>query len=219
MGTYSSTPQSTYSVRLLRPLCQLVREGQYDSPVLDAALVWLDLLDRDARVPVLTSHALLDLIVSITKDETLGVRAAAQTTPRAKRLPQKNNPITVRNSMERASRRLCALSDGTRCTFELQSGCALLRLDNRVRLPPLAEDYQTCGLVAQLVSGWPLRLRESVDIWFRHAEPMQMAEYRKVASGARLHFGSRISGFSFPDRWLEVPLGKTRALPLVLCEA
>lgn len=219
MGTYSSTPQSTYSVRVLRPLCQLVREGQYDSPVLDAALVWLDLLGDDARVPVLTSHALLDLIVSITKDETLGVRAAAQTTPRLKRLPRNDSSTTVRGSMERACRRLCALSDGTRCTFGLESGSALLRLDNSVRLPPLAEDYQTCSLVAQLVGGWPVRLRESLDIWFRHAEPVQMAAYRKVAGGARLHFGNRVSGLTFPDRWLDVTLGKPLARSPVLCEA
>jgi hypothetical protein len=218
MGTFSSSPQSTYSVRSLRPIGQLVRQGQYGSPVLDAALAWLDLLGRDALVPVLTAHALLDLITTITKNPSLGVRAAVQTAPRRRRPALGESLSTVGSSMERACQRLRALSDGTECKLELHSGNALLRLENSVRLPALGEDYQTCSMLAQLQGAWPNRLRESLDIWFRHPEPMALGEYRKVVSGARLHFGAQLSGFSFPARFLDLPLGRARVRQAALCE-
>jgi hypothetical protein len=103
-----------------------------------------------------------------------------------------------------------SLSEASDFTLELTNEHALMRLDNRVGLPPIGEDYQTCGLVACLLARWPTELTESLDVWFRRKVPSELGEYRRLLGGTRLHFEAGVSGFSFPAQLLDRALVSTR---------
>lgn len=197
--------QPCYSARLLKPFSAVLRE---EHGIPKGVLKWLSALDPDDRVHVASVHQMLEAVVSLTQDESLGLQACSQTTPGDLGLFDfvVSSATTVRAALESAGRYMRLLNDALEFALEVNDERAFVRLDSRVVLPTPAEDFQSCGLIWNQASGWPEGMLEATDVWFRHAPPSDLEPYHKLLPSARLHFHSPRSGFSFPSQFLDAPL-------------
>ena len=200
-----STGQPCYSARLLAPFIAILRG---DSRFSTAAFEMFESLDADERVRVSAVHSMLEASVSITKDDLLGVRAAARTSLGDGGIFDfvLSTADTLRAAIESAGRYMRLLNDTLEFTLQLEGERALTRYESRVVLPAAAEDFALCSLIHAQSPGWPEGVLEDLDVWFRHAPPSDAGVYRTLLGSARLHFHAPVSGFGFGARFLDQPL-------------
>jgi AraC-like DNA-binding protein len=201
----SGTMQPCYSARLLPPFMAVLRESGL---VPERALKWFDGIDLDQRVHVSAVHSMLENALRVTQDDLLGVKASRSAERGDFGLFDfiLSSAPTVRSALESAERYLRLLSDALAVTLEERDDRAIVTFESRVVVPPAAEDFTLCGLIANQVKSWPSGMVDDMDVWFRHAAPARTEEYQQALGRARLHFGAPESGFGFPRRYLEVPL-------------
>jgi AraC-like DNA-binding protein len=197
--------QPCYSARLLAPFMAVLRG---DTRISKAAFEMFEALDAEERVRVSAVHSMLEAAVSITKDEFLGVKASRHVSHGDAGILDfvMSSAATLRAAIESARRYIRLINDTLDFAVELDDDAALVKLECRVVLPPAAEDFQICSLIASQAPVWPEGLLEELDVWFRHAPPSDPQPYHDVLGPVRLHFHAPLSGFGFPARFLDAPL-------------
>jgi AraC-like DNA-binding protein len=204
------TDNPCYSARLLKPFTTVLEaEGRLPTAVKN----WLSSIDPDERVHVSAVHTMLEAALTLTNDELLGVKASKLSSLGDAGLLDfvMSSADDLRSALEVAERYMRLLNDTLDFVLDVTGERAVVRLDNRVMLPAIAEDYQTCGLITSQASSWPDGMLEDMDVWFRHKAPGDLSAYHEALGPARLHFQAPISGFGFPSRLLDAPLRSRNA--------
>jgi len=215
-----ASAQPCYSIRGLRLVAQVLREGPYDVAALEPGLSWLEARAADERVPVSTIHTALAQAVSITGDPLLGVKAAGRISHGDHGVVDflASSAATVCQGIDYFGRYIRLVSDISTANLTVADGRAIVTIDNSVVLPAAAEDFQLCSVVANLLTGWPSEALSDMDLWFTHSAPDDLTEYRRVVGDVRLHFGGHVSAFGFAAHHLDAPLaGRNPKLHELLC--
>jgi AraC-like DNA-binding protein len=211
LRSIEETESPCYSARMLKPFGAVLEAEDRLPPTVRS---WLSTIDPDERVHVSAVHAMLDAVVTLTGDEQLGIKASKLSTLGDGGLLDfvMSSAIDLRSALEVAERYMRLLNDTLDFTLELHGERAIVRLDNRVMLPAIAEDFQTCSLISSQAPCWPEGLLDDMDVWFKHNVPSDVSAYRDaLGPAARLHFQAPFSGFGFPSRLLEAPLRSSNA--------
>lgn len=205
-----ATDSPCYSARLIKPFAGVL---EHEERLPASVRNWLAAIDPDERVHVSAVHAMLDAVVNMTGDHLLGVRASRGASLGDAGLLDfvMSSANDLRSALEVAERYMRLLNDTVDFVLEVNEERAVVRLDNRVMLPPVAEDFQTCSLISSQLACWPEGMLEDMDVWFRHKSPDDVAPYREALGTERVHFGAPFSGFGFPSRLLDAPLRSRNA--------
>ncbi|HVZ33988.1 MAG TPA: AraC family transcriptional regulator ligand-binding domain-containing protein, partial [Polyangiaceae bacterium] len=205
MEAVQDTVKPCYSARLVPPFAQVLRET---GKIPKGALAWLEALDPDERVLVASVHTMLETALQLTGDPLLGIKAVARSSTGDVGIFDfvMSSARTLREALENAGRYMRLLNDTLEFVLEVEGERAVVRFENSVALPIPAEDYQTCALIWNQRHSWPEGMLDDMDVWFRHAAPAELDEYRKVLGSARLHFEAPRAGFGFPRELLDAPL-------------
>jgi AraC-like DNA-binding protein len=217
--THSQRGQPCYSARLLQPFLSVIGS----LPGVPAQLVeQLQRLDPEQRIYVAYVHSLLQCVEQQAGDVVLGLKASeAMTTGDAGMFDfLMASADTPGAAVDAASRYIRLLSDALDISLQVRGERAVARLESRIAIPKAGEDFAVASMMRNQVFSWPEGMLEDTDVWFRHEEPRDLAPYREALGKVRLHFGAELSGWSFPARYLDVPLRKRDArLHSVLCKA
>ena len=200
----SAFEQPTYSAHLVMPFLQVLAPGaNFTAEQLSA----IGLRDPDDRVPAARAHELLQAAFGRTQDYALGLKAArAITFGDCGALDYMMRSATnVRSACELATRYLRLINDAIDCRLDVQGERALWRMESRVTMPPIAEDFLVAGLYRMHLSDW-LGALPDLECWFTHEAPAQLDEYTNTFGSTRCRFSAPCSGFSFPRQCLDVPL-------------
>ncbi|MET0285263.1 MAG: AraC family transcriptional regulator ligand-binding domain-containing protein [Polyangiales bacterium] len=209
--------QPCYSARLLAPFVGLLREHRQ---IPEASLSWLASLDPDERVHVSAVNSLLDVALQLTGDPLLGLKATSRLSAGDVGIFDfiMSSARTVRAALEAASRYMRLLNDSAEWKVEVDAGRVVVRLESSVRLAAAAEDFGLVGLIRNQSPNWPEGMLDELDVWLAHPPPDDLEPYVELLGAARLHFHSPLTGFGFPERFLELPLRNADArLHDVLC--
>jgi AraC-like DNA-binding protein len=184
-------------VRVLAPGASLTNE-QYAA---------IGLRDLDGRVPVALAHQMLDAAVDRTRDPTLGLKAAgAIAFGDCGAIDYMMRSATnVRSACELATRYVRLINDALDCRLDLQAERVLWRMDSRLPIPQVAEDFLIAGLYRTHLHEW-LGSVPDVECWFMHEAPPDLEQYTATFGTTTCRFGAPCSGFSFPRAYLEMPL-------------
>jgi AraC-like DNA-binding protein len=204
------TESPCYSARLLKPFVAVLAS---DERLPASIRTWLSSMDPDERVHVSAVHAMLDAVITLTGDHLLGIRASKLSTLGDAGLLDfvMSSAHDLRSALAVAERYMRLLNDTLDFVVEVHGDRAVVRLDNRVMLPPIAEDFQTCSLISSQAPCWPDGILDDMDVWFRHNVPDDLRAYREALGPVRLHFQAPFSGFGFASRLLEAPLRSSNA--------
>jgi len=169
---------------------------------------WFQAVDPDERIHVAAVHTMLEAAITLTQDELLGVKASKLCTLGDVGLLDfvMSSADTLRTALEAAGRYTRLLNDTLDFALEVQGERAVVRLESRVVLPAVAEDYQTCAMISNQSACWPDGVLADMDVWFRHKPPASVEPYLDALGPVRLHFQAPLSGFGFPSALLEQPL-------------
>jgi AraC-like DNA-binding protein len=197
--------QPCYSMRLLRPFVQLMRE----QPRIPARmLAQLDVIDADARVPIATAHTMLQGAVALTGDEALGLRAAAN-------LSLKDigvlgyaiaSSANVGEALHVGGRYMRLVSDALDFAVLRRGSEAEVHFDCRVALPRAAADYMVCAMLRTWAQAWPRFLGAETRVCFLHAAPADLEPYKQAFGAQQIQFAAPFLGFALPEASLSEPL-------------
>jgi AraC-like DNA-binding protein len=159
------------------------------------------------RLSIAAAHQALQEAVARTGDVTLGLKAART------RVPGDAGAIeyamhcaaTVQDALNVGARFIRLLNDALEIHTERRGSQALVRLESRVALPIVAEDFMV-GVFYRIHVRRLLSKPSEVECWFQHDPPEDASEYVETLAPARFRFRAPCSGFAFPSRWLSAPL-------------
>jgi AraC-like DNA-binding protein len=196
--------QPTYSAHLVLPFLQVLAPGVSLTHEQYAAM---GLRDPDGRVPVAVAHEMLEAAVALTKDQTLGLKAARMLAfgDCGAIDYMLRSATNVRSACELATRYLRLINDAIDCQLDLQTDRVLWRMESRLSLPPVAEDFLVAGLYRSHLREW-LGTIPDLECWFTHDAPADLSEYVITFGATRCRFAAPCRGFSFPSACLDVPL-------------
>jgi AraC-like DNA-binding protein len=196
---------SSYSVRLVKPFIDVLRDSGVAPP---AFFRCLDGLDLDARVSTEAIDTMLDAALRMTGDSQLGVKASARTELGVVGVFDflLSSAATVRDSLEIACEYMPLLDDVADWKLSVDGERACLLLEAPRALAAAAEDFCLCGLIRNQASSWPSGMMAELEIWFTHASPADPTCYAEVVGPATFVFGAPRTGFGFPARYLDLPL-------------
>jgi AraC-like DNA-binding protein len=197
--------QPCYSMRLLKPFVQMMRE----EPRMPARmLAQLDVIDADARVPIATAHTMLQGAVAVTGDEALGLRAAV-------RLSLKDigvlgyaiaSAANVGEALHVGGRYMRLVSDALDFAVLKRGAEAEAHFDCRVALPRAAADYMVCAMLRTWAQAWPRFLGAETRVCFLHPAPTDLEPYREAFGTQQIQFSAPFLGFALPEASLSEPL-------------
>ena len=200
----SAFEQPTYSAHLVLPFVRVLAPG---AAITNEQYAALGLRDPDGRIPVAVAHQMLDAALDRTRDTTLGLKAA-----RAIAFGDcgaidymMRSATNVRSACELATRYVRLINDALDCRLDPQADRVLWRMDSRMPLPAVAEDFLIAGLYRTHLREW-LGFMPDVECWFMHEAPADISEYVGVFGATICRFGAPCSGFSFPRACLDMPL-------------
>lgn len=197
--------QPCYSMRLLRPFVQLMRE---DPRVPARMLAQLEVIDADARIPIATAHTMLQGAVALTGDPALGLRAGAN-------LSLKDigvlgyaiaSAANVGEALLVGGRHMRLVNDALDFAVVRRGGEAEVHFDCRVALPRPAADFVVCGMLRTWAQAWPRFMSAETRVCFLHAAPDDIEPYRQAFPTLQLVFSASYLGFALPEASLEEPL-------------
>lgn len=190
--------------------------------------VSLQLLERLAKVNpkqrIFVSHAhdFLRSALQESADPTIGLKASASAQNTSVGLFDfiMKSSDSPRAATAASARYIRLLSDVHALSLGTHRRQAVIRIDTSLPVPDVLEDFVLASLVRNHVVEWCGGDLEETEVWFRHAEPADLAPYLRALPLASLRFGADISGFSFRIDRLDAPLrARDRRLHAVLCAA
>ena len=196
--------QMSCNGRLVRPFVRLLaRYPQVSASQLEKSRA----LGQEERVDLVAGHEGLERWVKVTGDQDLGLKAGA-----LMRLGEggaldfaMHSAPTLREGVEVAGRHARLFSDAFEPRLDAVGERVMIRLDNKVPWPRTAADFamsawHSLHVKVQLpdVSG--------MEVWFAHPAPVDVAEYERVFSGAKLKFDAPTYGFVFDAALADTPL-------------
>jgi AraC-like DNA-binding protein len=160
------------------------------------------------RIAIGDAHEALELLIRLTRDEDLGLKAA-----RCLRIGDAGpvdyllrSAATVRRAIDSACVYARLMNEVLDIELVVASEMALLRFDNAVVLPRAALDFQVGGMFRTHVRHWFGDRLTGLTVCFPHEAPDDLSEYRETFEGAAMAFGRPALGFAFDARYLELPL-------------
>jgi AraC-like DNA-binding protein len=199
--------QPCYSMRLLRPFVQMMRE---DPRVPARVLAQLDVVDADARIPIATAHTMLQGAVALTGDEALGLRAAAK-------LSLKDigvlgyaiaSAANVGEALQVGGRHLRLVNDALDFAIVRRGREAEVHFDCRVALPRPAADFVVCAMLRTWAQAWPRFMSAETRVCFLHPAPSDLEPYVQAFPSQQVQFSSSYLGFALPEAALTEPLAQ-----------
>lgn len=199
--------QLSYSARLMQPFLTLL--ATYPQ-IPEEALAPLRAFDPDARVPISDAHDRLELAVRATGDALIGLKAG-----RAMALGDAgvadyaiSTANTVGDGIEIAMRYSHLVNEALEVRLESIGDRVLIRMESRVVLPRVAEDFMLTAAFAHHIRV-PLIDAPELECWLMHPAPDDVSEYVSTFAPARVCFGARCSGFMFDRAHLQRPLASS----------
>jgi AraC-like DNA-binding protein len=195
----------TYSVRLTRPFLRVLR------PMGSIPRGWaaeLEALDIDARLPMAVAHQMLEAVVQVSQDPTLGLKAARERSPGEAGVLDHaiSSASTVREAIETASRYVRLVNEALELRLVVVDDTATVRFDNRVPLPRAALEFELGAIYQAFGSLWAAGARDRLRVLIGHEAPADLEEYTRTFGSATLEFGAPFYGFSFDAARLEAGL-------------
>jgi AraC-like DNA-binding protein len=197
-------------MRLLRPFVELVRE---DPRIPAKALHQLDAIDADARIPISTAHALLRSVVSLTNDDAIGLRAAANVSLKDMGVLGYTmaSAANVGDALQIGGRHVRLVNDALDVAMIRRGGKAMVRFDCRVDLPRAAADYLLCAMLRTWTQASARFACPETRVCFPHSAPANLEPYARAFPSQRVQFSAPYLGFVLPDAWLAEPLARADA--------
>jgi AraC-like DNA-binding protein len=199
--------QPCYSMRLLKPFVQLMRE---DPRVPAIVLAHLDVTDVDARIPITTAHTMLQAAVALTGDEAIGLRAGGA-------LSLKDigvlgyamaSAANVAEALHVGGRHMRLVNDAVDFAIVRRGGEAELHFDCRVALPRQAADFMVCAMLHTWSQAWPRFMGPETRVHFAYPAPSDVSAYARAFPAQQVQFGAPYLGFSLPEALLAEPLAQ-----------
>ena len=193
-------------MRLIRPFLKVFgKDPKFQKELLDP--LWQ--MDPDDRMPIAVALELMRGGIEITGDPNIGLKAAAEVERGDYGVLEyvARSAPTIGAATEVLGRYLALVNDALRFTHEVKDGRAIIRFESTIVLPRSSADFQSAAFF------WATRLLMDeqsaavpVDIWFEHAQPDDISEYKTIFGDNKVLFGMPNNGFSFPAELLEAPL-------------
>jgi AraC-like DNA-binding protein len=193
-----------FSARLVFPFVRLLRGEPAVPP---EALDELEALDPDERIPIPVVHELLTAALVLTGDADLGLKAAREITPGdygAVEYAARSAP-TWGEAATTVGRYMRLINDALRFSIYSEGERAIVQLDSLIPLPRSATDFQSAAFHISSSHFWPEQSPE-FEAWFMHPRPDDCSEYARTFPGAVLCFDAPFNGFTFPRRYVDLPL-------------
>jgi AraC-like DNA-binding protein len=193
-------------MRLIRPFLKVFgKDPKFRKELLDP--LWQ--MDPDDRMPIAVALELMRGGIEITGDPNIGLKAAAEVERGDYGVLEyvARSAPTIGAATEVLGRYLALVNDALRFTHEVKDGRAIIRFESTIVLPRSSADFQSAAFF------WATRLLMDeqsaavpVDIWFEHAQPDDISEYKTIFGDNKVLFGMPNNGFTFPAELLEAPL-------------
>jgi AraC-like DNA-binding protein len=173
-------------------------------------LAQMDVTDVDARIPIATAHSLLQGAVTLTGDEAVGLRAAANLSLKDIGVLgyAMGSAANVGEALHVGGRHVRLVNDALDFAIVRRAGQAEVHFDCRVALPRAAADFMVCSMLRTLAQAWPRFMGQETQVCFTHAAPEDGAAYRRAFPGQHVHFSAHYLGFSLPEAALMEPLAQ-----------
>jgi AraC-like DNA-binding protein len=171
-------------------------------------LAQLDVIDADARIPIASAHTMLQGAVTLTQDEALGLRAAAN-------LSLKDigvlgyaiaSAANVGEALHVGGRHMRLVNDALDFAVVRRGGEAEVHFDCRVALPRPAADYMVCGMLHTWAQAWPRFMSAETRVCFLHPAPSDLEPYKEAFPSLQVVFSAPYLGFALPETSLTEPL-------------
>ena len=194
----------TYALQMVKPFWTLLRRyPQFPGALLDRAETTPD----DTRVPVALGQQFLQNAVELTGEPNLGLLAARETKVGTFDVLEyaSASASTWRAAAETAFRYSHLMNEAADFRIEVADGKALLVLHSTVPLTRAGVDFQSAAFHVTAMR-WIDPQPPELEVWFTHAEPGDLGEYRKTFGGAKLRFSAPWNGFVYDASRLDTKL-------------
>ena len=168
----------------------------------------LEQMDSDERVPIEAMHELMRGAIVITGDEDIGLKAARKIEMGDYGALEyvASSAATWGEALRTIGRYIALVNDALEFVLETKDGRAEVQLHSQIALPRAAADFQSAAFhVAGLHHSTP-ESDIGAQVWFVHAQPPDLTEYRRTFGDALLRFGQPFNGFVFDEAQLALPL-------------
>jgi AraC-like DNA-binding protein len=200
-----TTRELCYSARLVLPFVRVLK-GYAQIP--QQALVDLEALDPELRLPIKTVHDMLRMAVDLTGDYDLGLKAARQLTPGdhgALEYAARSAP-TWRETLKCVGRYTRLLNDALRYSLREDGDWVHIQLESSVVMPRTAADFQSAAFHVSSRFFWPKDSVPQLTVSFMHPRPSTIEEYERTFGSCTLQFQAPWSGFTLPRHYLDHPV-------------
>jgi AraC-like DNA-binding protein len=159
----------------------------------------VEVSDCDQRISASRLHGILDSIVGLTGDFDIGLKAAfASTLGDGGALDYAiSSASTARDAIFAAARYVRLVNDTLELRLETLGNRARIVLENQMKIPRAAIDFQVGALFRAFGNIWSLGGRGVVRVSFMHAAPESLTEYRRTFPGVPVDFRETCNGFTF----------------------
>lgn len=204
MKELGSPDEPCYAARLAWPFMRVLKDERRLPP---GTASWLENADGDQRVPIRVVHQLLEAAEKLTRDPTLGLKAARETAQAdgSALYYAMSTAETMGARLSVLSRYARLVNDTLQVTVSEEGERAIVRVANPIVLPKLALDFQLCSMIWRLLVAWPESMATDLDVFFPYPAPSELLEYQQTLPNARLHFGTGFSGFGVAKSLLAAP--------------
>jgi AraC-like DNA-binding protein len=201
-------PEPTFSVRLLHPFLDLLREQ-----MLDEGIQNLDKLDPDTRIPIRFALHLLEHAVLKTDDPDLGLRAARTAKRGDYELLEYTmlSSKTVREAHEVLRRYVHIVNSALDYSIDIQGPLVISRFSSRIVLSRAASDFQIAAVYLAAHRWLPAPPDMYREVWFTYPEPPDTREHLVSLPGATLRFGAPFDAILCDRAYLDLPMPRADA--------
>jgi AraC-like DNA-binding protein len=192
-----------YSTILSKPFYAALRAHPGASQQLLDALPPL----TDARRTIVEAEAQLNALVKFLGDPDFGLRAARATQIGDYEVLEyvTASAANVREAIETVFRYSRLVNDAADFRLEVHGDKAYCILHSIVPLERPSADFRTAAFYVS-VSRWLKEMPEALEVWFTHAQPDDVTEYKNTFGNTKVVFAAPFDGYVFAAHWLDVPL-------------
>lgn len=193
-------------MRLIRPFLKVFsKDPRFQKELLDP--LWA--MDPDDRMPIALALELMRGGIEISGDPSIGLKAAAEVERGDYGVLEyvARSAPTIFAALEVLGRYLALVNDALRFNYEVKDGRVTIRFESTIVLPRPSADFQSAAFYwATKLLLDPETAAAPVEVWFEHAQPDDVSEYRKTFGDNKVLFGMPNNGFTFAAELLERPL-------------